>query len=66
MLKRQTTETLKKTASSAPATANLEQEPMVQALAYELWVQRGCPVGSDQEDWFEAERQLRTAQSLAA
>lgn len=27
-------------------------------LAHELWRKRGCPVGSPQEDWFQAERAL--------
>jgi hypothetical protein len=26
--------------------------------AYEKWCQRGCPHGNDQQDWFEAEREL--------
>ena len=30
----------------------------VAARAYELWQQRGCPAGSDQEDWFQAEKEL--------
>jgi DUF2934 family protein len=29
-------------------------------LAYALWQQRGCPEGSADEDWKEAERQLIT------
>jgi hypothetical protein len=29
-------------------------------LAYQLWVRRGCPEGSDELDWLEAERQLAT------
>jgi len=33
-------------------------------LAYELWVGRGRPEGSPEQDWFEAERILRaTAES---
>ena len=28
-------------------------------LAYALWQQRGCPEGSSETDWTEAERQLR-------
>ena len=28
--------------------------------AYQLWIDRGCPQGSAESDWFEAERQLRT------
>ena len=27
-------------------------------LAYELWLKRGCPIGSPQEDWYQAERAL--------
>jgi hypothetical protein len=27
--------------------------------AYQLWEARGRPAGTDQEDWFEAERQLQ-------
>lgn len=30
----------------------------IRALAYQLWVARGCPVGSAERDWLEAERQL--------
>ena len=27
-------------------------------LAYQLWQERGCPVGSPEEDWYRAEEQL--------
>ena len=30
-------------------------------LAYTYWVQRGCPGGSPEEDWFRAERELTLA-----
>jgi hypothetical protein len=36
------------------------------ALAYQLWQERGCPVGSDQEDWFRAEAQLKSQTCSAA
>lgn len=29
-------------------------------VAYQLWLDRGCPHGSDQEDWFRAEEILKT------
>jgi DUF2934 family protein len=29
-------------------------------LAYQLWLRRGCPEGSEELDWREAERQLAT------
>ena len=31
----------------------------IAVLAYKLWQQRGCPSGSDQEDWFRAEQELK-------
>ena len=33
-----------------------------QELAYRLWEERGRPVGRPDEDWFEAERRLRSDQ----
>jgi hypothetical protein len=29
-------------------------------LAYQFWLERGCPVGSSHEDWFRAERALQS------
>ena len=34
-------------------------------LAYLLWQGRGCPDGEAEQDWFEAERQLRVPQEKA-
>lgn len=31
----------------------------IAALAYQLWLARGCPIGSDQDDWFRAEVMLK-------
>jgi hypothetical protein len=56
--------------SSAPANASREQslpETTQQAasqddiarLAYALWERRGCPDGTAEIDWLEAEAQLR-------
>ena len=39
--------------------AETVQEPAIAARAYELWQERGCPNGSDQEDWFRAEQELK-------
>ena len=43
---------------------NNKSEPSVdheaiKALAYQLWISRGSPIGSDHEDWFRAEEQLK-------
>ncbi len=34
---------------------------LIEERAYQLWVARGRSHGSHEEDWLEAERQLRTA-----
>jgi hypothetical protein len=34
-------------------------------LAYRLWQSRGCPEGTAEQDWLDAERQLRATQSTA-
>jgi len=38
------------------------RESQIAIAAYYLWVDRGCPVGSDQDDWFRAEAELRNGQ----
>ena len=49
--------------SPQDAAQSLISEPLNQAdistLAYELWIQRGCPLGSPEVDWFRAEEELR-------
>lgn len=42
----------------SPAGACSYEE--IAALAYQLWNNRGCPIGSPEEDWCRAERWLRT------
>lgn len=45
-------------ASNSSETGN--STPDIAALAYELWQQRGCPEGSPEEDWYEAERKIQS------
>ena len=33
-------------------------ESEIAIVAYQLWLDNGCPVGSDREDWFRAEAML--------
>jgi hypothetical protein len=33
----------------------------IDELAYRLWQSRGCPEGSAEQDWLDAEKQLRSA-----
>lgn len=35
----------------------------IQALAYRLWLERGCPIGSPQVDWLRAEDEMRNGHS---
>ena len=31
----------------------------IEKLAYQFWEERGKPLGSSEEDWFQAEQELR-------
>jgi hypothetical protein len=46
--------------SVRPTVSSNVGEIEIAALAYEYWQERGCPIGSDQEDWFRTEETLRT------
>jgi Protein of unknown function (DUF2934) len=37
----------------------------VRELAYQLWVARGCPNGTAEQDWRDAERQLAAPKNTA-
>ena len=56
--------------SPQDATQNVISEPgnqgAISALAYQLWVQRGCPLGSPEADWFRAEEELKRLKELLA
>src|ERR1019366_5845827 len=36
-------------------------ERLIATVAYRLWLDNGCPAGSDQEYWFRAEAMLKDA-----
>jgi hypothetical protein len=42
-----------------PNTSETVSEDAIAGLAYQLWQERGCPIGSDQVDWFRAEQEFR-------
>jgi Protein of unknown function (DUF2934) len=56
--------------SSRPTTAFYSDVPErsmnqdIAKLAYALWQQRGCPYGSPEFDWFEAEQTLSGAPKM--
>lgn len=43
-----------------PAATPPADETTIAVLAYQLWLERGCPIGSDLEDWFRAEEMLKS------
>ncbi len=51
------------TACESVKTAATESptESEIAKVAYQLWLDNGCPFGSDQEDWFRAEAMLKNA-----
>lgn len=51
-------EVREKTAPAAPATTEGRGGNAVARRAYQLWLERGCPDGSPEEDWYRAEREL--------
>jgi cytochrome c len=48
-----------------PLSSAVSKREMTALLAYAYWMQRGCPFGSPEEDWFRAEREMDSAQSSA-
>ena len=40
------------------STSETETREEIAIRAYHLWQERGCPIGSPEEDWFTAEEEL--------
>lgn len=38
----------------------------IEERAYQSWIERGCPMGSPEEDWYRAERELIARFAAAA
>ena len=45
-------------AARTDASEPVDQQEIA-VLAYQLWLKRVCPIGSPENDWFRAERQLQ-------
>jgi hypothetical protein len=48
--------------TQAPPTTKLD-DAAVAARAFQLWQERGSPIGSPEQDWFRAEEELKNPQS---
>jgi len=49
---------LENSARSENAPPSVSRRERIALLAYSYWKQRGCPIGSPDEDWFHAERDV--------
>jgi len=45
--------------SRGNSTAISHEHSNIAQLAYLRWLERGCPIGSPEEDWFQAEQDLK-------
>ena len=53
------TDTVLDRVNAANHTISTADHDEIAQLAYELWERRGCPIGSPQEDWVQAEKTIR-------
>jgi hypothetical protein len=53
--------------SRKPTTQVMEpnNHEKISARAYQLWMERGCPIGSPEIDWLRAEVEISAAESSA-
>ena len=61
-----TTTTLRPVGAQAPVTtkpARITREQIAQR-AHDIWVKNGCKHGQDEQNWLEAERQLKAEAGL--
>lgn len=65
-VKRDAEATRTKPESQANSSAEAPASSDIAGLAYALWKERGCPYGSAETDWLEAERKLRESSVHAA
>jgi hypothetical protein len=54
------TKPISATNHASNSTETINSTADIAALAYELWQQRGCPEGSPEQDWYEAERKIQS------
>lgn len=47
-------------------TTTGHREQAISKRAYELWLERGCPEGSPEEDWYRAESEMKIRGHSAA
>jgi hypothetical protein len=58
---RDTAKKMLKMGTRGESKKTAETLKQIAEIAYQLWLDKGCPIGSDQEDWFRAEELLKSA-----
>jgi hypothetical protein len=53
-------------ASDGTVVLESPTEEQISAVAFMSWTQRGCPIGSPEQDWYRAEEELRNSKVLPA
>ena len=62
---KQNSELVRRTGSVEMTIVSPEPK-QIEELAYQLWIERGRPIGSPQVDWLQAEEELRGVQTSVA
>jgi len=53
------TEVISPESESVEPLARVPDQSKISALAYQFWLERGCPLGSAEVDWLRAEEELK-------
>jgi hypothetical protein len=51
--------------NTATETVEPDNREKIAARAYELWIERGCPIGTPEIDWFQAVAEHTGTESIA-
>ena len=51
---------------SSVAAPEVDARQQIEVRAHELWILRGCPIGSPDEDWFRAQEEVEGASRASA
>jgi hypothetical protein len=48
---------------AAELASNQDEREEITRLAFQFWTERGCPIGTPEEDWLRAEAEVRSRAS---
>ena len=70
MAKRLSKTRMKNEATAPPAPQSADggspDEKEIERLAHQYWIERGCPIGTPEEDWFRAAEEIKRRVQAAA